>query len=261
MTMFAAEHGSLQRDGLTLHYRTDGTGKPIVFLSGGPGFDVEYFVPAAKYFPLGHKFVFLEQRGTGRSRFDHMNEETMTLKLLVDDVEALRSHLHVESLVLAGHSFGGMLAMAYAADYPDRVDSLILIDSGGPTTEFRDWMGDNIGTRLRPGEDNLNAYFFDRGKLSLFTAGPLHHDTYKLINADLRKHYDVRDGIRRLKRPVLIVHGHQDPIGDKTAEDINHLIPSSILRYIHKCGHFPWIEQPQQFQEILADFLGKQLGR
>ena len=256
---FASEHRSLQRDGLTLHYTTEGTGKPIVFLSGGPGFNVDYFVPAAKYFPPGYKFVFLEQRGTGRSRPNQMSEKTMTLKLLVEDLEALRSHLQVKRLILAGHSWGAMLAMAYAAAYPNRIDLMILIDSGGPTLEFEDWKLDNIAARLRPGEDDVNTWFFDRSKVSVLLAiiGDRHDDTRKLVNADVRKHYDVRDGIRRLKRPVLIVHGHQDPIGDKTAEDIHHLISSSKLRYIRKCGHFPWIEQPEQFQAILADFLSK----
>jgi proline iminopeptidase len=253
----ASEHGSLQREGFTLHYTTEGTGKPIVFLSGGPGYNVDYFAAAAKYFPPGYKFIFLEQRGTGRSHPDHTNAETMTVKLLVEDLEALRSHLKVERFILAGHSWGGMLAMAYAAAYPDGIDSMILIGPGGPTLEFRDWKDDNIATRVRPGEDDVNAYFFDRNKVPVFLAviGDKDHDTNKLLNDDLKKHYDVRDGIKRLRRPVLIVHGHQDPIGDKTAEDIHHLISSSKLRYIHKCGHFPWIEQPEQFQKILADFL------
>ena len=125
--------------------------------------------------------------------------------------------------------------------------------------EFRDRKKDNIAARVRPGEDDVNAEFFDRSKVPVFLAviGDRYEDTHKLLNDDLKKHYDVRDGIKRLQRPVLIVHGHQDPMGDKTAEDIHHLISSSTLRYIHKCGHFPWIEQPEQFQAILADFLRK----
>jgi proline iminopeptidase len=252
---FAWEEGSLQHDGVTLHYTTEGNGKPIVFLSGG--LDVDYLVPAAKCFPAGYKFVFLEQRGTGRSRFDNMNAENMTMKLLADDVDALRSHLHVDRLIVAGHSFGGILAMTYAAEYPNQVDSLILIDSDGATLENYDLMTDNINVRVRPGEDRLNGVFYDRSKVALFHPSPLHSDTYKLVMADLRKHYDVRDGMRRLTRPVLIIHGHQDPVGDKTPEDTHQLNQSSTLRYIDKCGHFPWIEQPEKFQSILAEFLAK----
>ena len=214
---FASEHGSVQRDGFALHYTSEGTGKPIVFLSGGPGRNVDYFVPAAKYFPPGYKFIFLEQRGTGRSQPARTNAETISLKLVVEDLEALRSHLRVKRFILAGHSWGGMLAMAYAATHPDGIDSMILIDSGGPTLEFRKWKEDNIATRLRPGESGVNAEFFDRTNVPAFLAviGDKYEATSKLLNDDLKKHYDVRDGIKRLKRPVLIVHGHQDPMATR----------------------------------------------
>jgi len=51
------------------------------------------------------------------------------------------------------------------------------------------------------------------------------------------------------------VHGHQDPIGQLCAEEIRRAIAGSQLRYISKCGHFPWIEQPEEFQRIVAEFL------
>ena len=85
--------------------------------------------------------------------------------------------------------------------------------------------------------------------------GGYHYDANRLLNEDLQKSYDLRAALPKLSRPVLIVHGHQDPIGDKTAEDIHALIPSSTLRYINECGHFPWIEQPEKMQSILAEFL------
>jgi proline iminopeptidase len=54
---------------------------------------------------------------------------------------------------------------------------------------------------------------------------------------------------------VLIVHGHQDPIGDKTAEDLHALIAGSTVRYLNRCGHFPWIEQPEEFRKAIASYL------
>jgi pimeloyl-ACP methyl ester carboxylesterase len=46
-------------------------------------------------------------------------------------------------------------------------------------------------------------------------------------------------------------------MGDKTAEDIHALIPRSTLTYINKSGHFPWIEQPDNFRTAIAEFLAK----
>ena len=281
----AAQDGAVPRDGFNLHYRAEGSGTPIVFLSGGSGLKVDYFIPAAQFFPSGYQRIYLEQRGTGRSRPAKLTSEMMTLANMVGDLEALRTHLKLERIILAGHSWGGMLAMAYGAAHPDRVDRLILIGSGGPTLEFQQWFSTNIEARLRP-EDReardywdaavkrgvdpgkawleriaaiLPGYFFDRAKALAVAAkmpeGGFHDDANRLLNEDLRKSYDLRDALPKLSRPVLIVHGHQDPIGDKTAEDIHALIPSSTLRYINECGHFPWIEQPEEMQSIIAEFL------
>jgi proline iminopeptidase len=281
----AAQDGVVPRDGFNLHYRAEGSGTPIVFLSGGPGLKVDYFIRAAQLFPSGYQRIYLEQRGTSRSRPAKLTAEMMTLANVVDDLEALRTHLKLERIILAGHSWGGMLAMAYGAAHPDRVDRLILIDSGGPTSEFEQWFSTNIEARLhsedREARDYWDAaakrgvdpdkawlerivailpgYFFDRAKALAVAAsvpeGGFHEDASRLLNEDLEKSYDLRDALPKLSRPVLIVHGHQDPIGDKTAEDIHALIPSSTLRYINECGHFPWIEQPEQMQSILAEFL------
>jgi proline iminopeptidase len=177
-----------------------------------------------------------------------------------------------------------MLAMAYAAAHPTRVDRMILIGPGGPTLEFAQYFNDNIRARLRPedleaerywieavkrGVDADKAaleqvraiapgYFFERTKALRFasqlTDGTLKVKVNSLLFTDMGKSYDSRPGLRRLDRPVLIVQGHQDPIGDKTAEDIHDAITSSTLKYIHQCGHFPWIEQPDQFRRIMTEF-------
>jgi proline iminopeptidase len=284
-TATRAQDGSFTSAGVELHYRSSGTGTPAVLLSGGPGFKVDYMTPVAEFLPARYRRIFLEQRGTGRSRAATITPESMTLKTVVEDLEALRVHLKVERLLLVGHSWGGMLAMAYAVAHPDRVDRLVLIGSGGPTLEFNQRFGDNIRARLRP--EDLEAqsywqaaakngvapdkaalegvkaivpgYFFDRKQGLAFAAtiadGALHQDSSGMLFADLAKSYDLRAGLKKLDRPVLIVHGHQDPIGDKTAEDIHALIPGSTLAYINKCGHFPWIEQPEEFRRIVGEFL------
>lgn len=205
------EEGAIPRDGFTLHYRTQGTGKPIVLLSGGPGLDFDYFLPAAKYFPPGYKLVFLEQRGTGRSRPEKLTAENITLRQSEEDLEALRSHLQLKRIILAGHSYGGQLAMAYAGAHPNHVDLLILIDSAGATREYERWFDDNLQTR-----QSEKGYFFDPSKIAVKpTLDGLHQDTFDLIIADEEKGYDLRSQLAKLRRPVLIIHGHQDPLGDK----------------------------------------------
>jgi proline iminopeptidase len=280
-----AQEGSFDSGGLRLHYASSGTGTPIVLLSGGPGLNVDYMLPVADFLPDGYRSIALEQRGTGRSRPQDFDIANLTLRTVVEDLEALRVHLQQERLSLLGHSWGGMLSMAYAVAHPDRVDRLILVGSGGPTLEFTQWFSDNIEARLRPedvemrdywraaaenGVDSakvatgmlraiLPGYFFDRKVGLTFTSafqdGQHYPDVSERLFAEMNTDYDLREGLKKLKRPVLIVQGHQDPIGDKTAEDIRALISGSSLVYLRRCGHFPWIEQPEEFRRALAGFL------
>ena len=252
-------------------------------LSGGPGLEVDYMVPVGEFLPDSYQRVFFEQRGTGRSKV-RLAPETMTVQQVVGDLEALRVHLKQDRLLLVGHSWGGMLAMAYAAAHPDRVDRMILIGPGGPTLEFAQWFPDNIRMRLRPEDleaerywdeavkrgvepdkaalEGIRAitpgYFFDRAKGLAFalqlTDGAVHVRVNELLFTDMAKHYDSRPGLKQLNRPVLIIQGHQDPVGDKTAEDIHGVIKGSVLNYINKSGHFPWIEQPDDFRKAITEF-------
>lgn len=86
---------------------------------------------------------------------------------------------------------------------------------------------DPAEARLRMLRAIAPGYFFDRAKGLAFAAqfpkGSLNGDASFFLNADLAKSYDLRDGLRQVRRPVLIIHGHQDTIGDKTAEDIQRL--------------------------------------
>jgi proline iminopeptidase len=284
-TAAAAQEGSFASGSAQLFYRTQGSGPPIVLLSGGPGFDVDYMIAVAEFFP-GRQKILLEQRGTGRSRPPKLSPEDLTLRTAVQDLDSLRQHLKQDRLFLVGHSWGGMLAMAYAAAHPDHVDRMILIDSGGPTLEFTSWFDDNIHARLRPEDEEaqrywrdaakrgvapekvaiesvktiLPGYFYDRAKALAFASqlieGSYHPDVNAPLFSDLSKSYDLRGGLRSVDRPVLIVAGHQDPIGDKTAEDIHALLKSSTLVYLDKCGHFPWLEQPDALRNAIVSFLG-----
>jgi proline iminopeptidase len=151
--------GSFERNGVRLYYRTQGTGAPLVLLSGGPGFDVVFLFPLGELFPKTHRLIYLEQRGTGRSVVAAPSRSTVNMNEAIDDLEGLRRHLQVERLLLAGHSYGGMLAMAYAAKYPTRVERLLLIASGGPTLRMGTWFGANIRARLRYEEREEQKYW------------------------------------------------------------------------------------------------------
>jgi proline iminopeptidase len=267
-------------DNVTLHYETLGHGDPVVVLSGGPGFAVSYMKPVAAVVARQHQAVMFEQRGTGRSAV--ADYDSVTFDSAVADLDALREELKVRKLTIVGHSWGGMLAMLYAQAHPDRVERIVLIDSGGLSIEFMSSFGKNLAARATaedldaaaywrdPERRKANprhaavealkaktpAYFHDR-RNGLRFAKQLHDDDYdpRVFSALGRSFdkYDVRDGMKKLDVPVLIIHGRNDPL--VAGEELHAGIPGSKLVWIEKSGHFPWLEQPVAFRNAIEPFL------
>jgi proline iminopeptidase len=112
--------------GHRLYFEESGnpTGKPVVFLHGGPGGGTE--AKQRRFFdPRAYRIVLFDQRGCGRSTPFASIEHNTTWDL-VADIEALRRHLRIERWQVFGGSWGSSLALAYAQRHPDRVSAMVL---------------------------------------------------------------------------------------------------------------------------------------
>jgi proline iminopeptidase len=116
-------------NGVRLFVRTVGAGAPLIIVHGGPGMSHDYLAPQlVDLLASEYRLVFYDQRASGRSSGV---EDTagLTMGQFVEDLEGLRLALGLEQLDLLGHSFGGLLAMYYAAEYPQAINKLLLVDS------------------------------------------------------------------------------------------------------------------------------------
>src|SRR6266550_8682353 len=113
-----------------LWYRVAGRARPgvppVVFLHGGPG-QGSYHFAALVGIPLEHslRMVYFDQRGSGNSERPWTGEYAMAT--LVRDIDGLRRELGVPQIALIAHSFGGILALEYAAVYPNRVSRIVIV--------------------------------------------------------------------------------------------------------------------------------------
>lgn len=115
-------------DGVRLYVRVAGQGLPCLFVHGGPGAGSQVQETlAGPLLEQQFRMVYLDQRGSGRSASAPAG--AYGLPRLVQDVEELRQQLHVEKWVLMAHSFGGLIATAYARQYPQHVLGLVLTNS------------------------------------------------------------------------------------------------------------------------------------
>lgn len=268
--------GSVPREGFDLFYHEYGSGTPVVILAGGPGFDCDYMLPVASEIAKTNRVILVELRGTGRSIPKSINSETVNLKVYLSDLEALREHLKLDRWILLGHSAGGKLAMQYTSAFPERVDRLVLASSSPVLSRLADPYSDNIMMRLLPEEAEklrnpqvsrdesvriaLRGTFFDRSKGKTWSndlnPDTLHGEILKFMVPELvTREGDPLTTLRGFDRPVLVVAGRQDPLDPGIQYETHLVFRNSTLRFIPRCGHFPWIEQPDEFYRIVHEFL------
>jgi proline iminopeptidase len=99
----------------------------LIAIHGGPGLSLEAMSTFDNLAGPNRRVVSYDQRGAGRST--RPDDFDYSLKAQVADLEAIRNALGTESVQLVGQSWGGAVAAAYAATYPDRVSALILVAS------------------------------------------------------------------------------------------------------------------------------------
>ncbi|HWT74890.1 MAG TPA: alpha/beta hydrolase [Mobilitalea sp.] len=98
--------------------------KTILYLHGGPGDNCENFNCAAHNLSNNFNIVMIDQRGVLRS--DRVEEnEPLSVPILIDDCEYIRTQLQIEKWILIGHSYGGFLSLLYSYLYPASVDKVI----------------------------------------------------------------------------------------------------------------------------------------
>jgi proline iminopeptidase len=119
-------------NGVMIYYKIFGRGKPLVILHGGPGASHDYFLPYLTPLARHYQLIFIDERGSGRSQTLE-DVSAYTVENMVEDVEAVRQALGLGQVSLLGHSYGGVLAQAYALKYQKNLSALILASTFSST--------------------------------------------------------------------------------------------------------------------------------
>ena len=131
--VYPQQDGFVDAHGVLIYYVSFGSGSPLVVVHGGPGADHAYFLPYLLPLARTHRLVFIDERGSGRSQ-RLQDTSQYTVENMADDVEAVRQALKLGKISLLGHSYGGVLAQAYALKYQQNLSHLIL-NSTFPSTK------------------------------------------------------------------------------------------------------------------------------
>src|SRR3984957_12120686 len=132
---YKIDEGYVDANGLLIYYTSFGQGPPLLIVHGGPGASHDYFLPYLIPLARHNRLVFIDERGSGKSqKLD--DPAGYTVENMVEDVEAVRQGLVLGKISLLGHSYGGVLAQAYALKYQNNLTHLILCSTFPSTTEM-----------------------------------------------------------------------------------------------------------------------------
>lgn len=256
--------------------------RPTAFiLHGGPGAD--HSVLRGCYGPLAQKMqlVYFDHRGQGRSA--RGSPQQYTLDENVEDMEALRQHLGLGPIVSLGTSYGGMVAMAHAARYPDSVSHLILVVTASHAyhiarakeivaergTAEQIALCDDVFSGRIDTPEKFRQYILGMGSLYARKEDPglseIGLDRAILSSEALNRAYapdghmrnfDLRPELHLITAPTLILAARHDWIcAPEFSEEIHQLIPGSDLRIFEESGHSIGADEPQNLLDVIAGFV------
>lgn len=231
---------------ILVNYKVSGVGPPIIFLHGW-GRNLNDFDKVTKQIDDDFTVYQLDLPGFGQTFL----AKSLTIEEYADIIHEFSLSLAINNPILIGHSFGGRIAMMYAAKY--KLDKLVLIASPGIKPRF------NLLKYLK-----IKTYkLFKIMKIKLNTGSI----DYKNANNNLKEtlvkaiNFDLTEYAKKIDIPTLLIYGEKDKqvplyIGCK----LNKFIKNSALITIPKCGHFPYVEKYRHFLIVLKSFIfGNQL--
>lgn len=194
-----------------------------------------------------------------------------TMPILELGVKGLAKFIHkfiefkqFNQVTLLGNSLGGHVALVYMKMHPERVKAMILTGSSGL---YENAMGGSYPKR--------GSFEYIREKVAYTFYDPktatdeLVNEVFEVTNdrskvirilamAKSAIRHNMKEEIPNFNVPVCLIWGKQDKITPpEVAEEFHELLPDSELHWIDLCGHAPMMERPEEFNEIVDQFLDR----
>lgn len=264
----------------------------LLVLHGGPGAHHDYMLPQLLELAHDYELIFYDQRGGGRSKDD--GREPITWRTQVSDLALAARELAPDPLSILGYSWGGLLALLYSIDVfgggDPPVDAaapiprrLALIAPAPITRDYREDFEvelaerqgsaavdqlrsevvanglrdrDHAAYRQHLFEISVAGYFADPARARDLTpfrvTGRVQQSVWESLGD-----YDVTAALSKIKCPVLIVHGREDPIPLESSRAAVQALPIARLEVLDGSGHVPYVEAGERLFAALRRFLAE----
>jgi 3-oxoadipate enol-lactonase len=252
---------------IEIAYHDDGSGSAVVLIHGYP-FNRTMWAEQTSLLKNQYRVVALDLRGHGESQ---SSTGASTMKLMAEDVAGLMDDLQIEHAVVGGLSMGGYVTLAFYQLFPERVDKLLLADTRAQadTEEGKATRAEQAQKILAEGMAGIVDAMLPkllspetvskRPEVVKRVRDMMLHTNPEGAAAALRgmaEREDQTDRLSQINVPTLIVVGREDPITPPAdSEKMHQLISGSKLVVIENASHVSNIEQPDQFNRALIEFL------
>ena len=264
-------NSTIEVNNIKLSYNDVGIGKiPVVFLHGFP-FNKSMWDNQLATFKDTHRFISLDFRSFGQSSNDGSE---LSMDLLADDLIGFLNALKLRQVIICGLSMGGFVTLNAVKRFPERFAALILCDTNcvADTSEQREKRDEVIEEIEKNGTSKFSSTFLD----SLFAdatysskkqlVGKINADilanTPEVITAGLKAlatRTETCSSLEKIAVPTLIICGREDEVTPlEQSEFMNEHIKDSTLKVITNAGHLSNMEQPEQFNAELLEFLSSE---
>jgi pimeloyl-ACP methyl ester carboxylesterase len=252
-------------DGITLHYERTGSGPPLLLLHGlgSSGEDWEHQVA---FLSDRYDVIVPDFRGHGHSS---KPSGPYSIEQFGSDIVTLIEELNTDPLVLVGISLGGMVAFQIAAERPDLVDRLIVVNAL-PAFETKrvsqkiqvavrkvitrrltmEKIGEVLSKRLLPDDEmaNRRATMVERWARNDKAA-------YEATFAAILAWPGVADAMARTAVPITVISSELDYIGPEDKQPYIDEMPTAEMMVIERAHHGVPMEFPERFNQVLEEVL------
>lgn len=271
----------IEVNGVNVHYKIYGTGEPVLILLHGFGASLfswhEVTTPLAEYGTV----IAYDRPAFGLTErpLEWEGENPYSQDAQVELVIGLMDALGVEKATLVGNSAGGTVSMLTALKYPERIESLILVDpavyaGGGAPAWIRPVLGTPQMRHLGPlfarqiqaqGVEFIKTAWHDPRKISQATFDgyqkPLQVENWDKALWELTlssRESGLAERVKEFELPILVITGDDDRIvPTEQSLRLAEELPNAALAVIPQCGHLPHEECPDEFMQAVQDFLRK----
>lgn len=266
---------------IKLHYTDSGhalPGAPVIALlhGSGPGSTgwSNFGANRPALADAGFRLICIDLPGWGRSDALVCTEDRSALNARALCAVLSAANVH-EPVHLIGASMGAHSAMAYALQWPERTAKLVLVSGGtGGRSSFHPERPEGVRAMLdfyqAPTALNMRRFLesvpFDisnftdevvQARLEAAQSLPMHLENFSMSLRQYPQQFsDVTNRLHEVRAPTLVIWGSEDRVVPlDIGLQIAVRIPGADLHVMGLCGHVPHIERPNDFNQLVTQFL------